>query len=31
MAAHRGWRDQADSPSDTTKMLLMLGPYMNNK
>src|SRR5882762_8983394 len=30
MAAHRGWRDQADSLSETTKMLLMFGTYVNN-
>jgi amidase len=31
MATHRGWRDQEGSPSETTKMLLMLGTSMSNK
>ena len=31
MAAHRSWRDQADSLSETTKMLLMLGTYVSNE
>ena len=30
MDFHRGWRGQADSLSETTKMLLMLGTYINN-
>jgi amidase len=30
MDSHRGWRGQADSLSETTKMLLMLGTYINN-
>jgi amidase len=30
MAAHQGWRDQADSVSETTKMLPMPGTYVNN-
>jgi amidase len=30
MAFHRGWRNQADSLSETTKMLLMFGTYINN-
>ena len=30
MDFHRGWRGQADSLSETTKMLLMLGTYVNN-
>jgi amidase len=30
MDAHRGWRTQADSLSETTKLFLMLGTYINN-
>lgn len=30
MDFHRGWRGQADSLSETTKLLLMLGTYINN-
>ncbi len=30
MDFHRGWRGQADSLSETTKMLLMFGTYINN-
>jgi amidase len=30
MAFHRGWRTQADSLSETTKLLLMFGTYINN-
>ncbi|MFT0878616.1 amidase [Rhodopseudomonas sp. G2_2311] len=30
MKAHRGWRGQADSLSETTKMMLLLGTYINN-
>lgn len=30
-AAHRGWRDQADSLSETTKMPPMLGTCVSNK
>ncbi|CAN5260216.1 amidase [soil metagenome] len=30
MDAHRGWRGQADSLSETTKLLLLLGTYINN-
>ena len=30
MGFHRGWRGQADSLSETTKMMLMFGTYINN-
>lgn len=30
-AAHRGWRDRADSPFETTKMPPMLGTCVSNK
>lgn len=30
MDAHRGWRGQADSLSETTKLLLLFGTYINN-
>jgi amidase len=30
MDFHRGWRGQADSLSETTKLFLMLGTYINN-
>jgi len=30
MDFHRGWRGQADSLSETTKLLLMFGTYINN-
>jgi amidase len=30
MDFHRGWRGQADSLSETTKMMLMFGTYINN-
>jgi amidase len=30
MDFHRGWRRQADSLSETTKLFLMLGTYINN-
>ncbi|WP_315834668.1 amidase [Bradyrhizobium prioriisuperbiae] len=30
MEAHRGWRRQADSLSETTKLFLMIGTYINN-
>lgn len=30
MDFHRGWRSQADSLSETTKLLLLLGTYINN-
>jgi amidase len=30
MDFHRGWRRQADSLSETTKLLLMFGTYINN-
>jgi amidase len=30
MDFHRGWRGQADSLSETTKLFLMLGVYINN-
>jgi amidase len=30
MAFHRGWRSQADSLSETTKLFLLLGTYINN-
>ena len=30
MDFHRGWRHQADSLSETTKLFLMLGTYINN-
>ncbi|HMN84370.1 MAG TPA: amidase [Bauldia sp.] len=30
MDRHRGWRQQADSLSETTKLLLMFGTYINN-
>ena len=30
MSFHRGWRGQADSLSETTKMFLMLGTHINN-
>jgi amidase len=30
MDFHRGWRDKADSLSETTKLLLMLGTHVNN-
>jgi amidase len=30
MAFHRGWRRQADSLSETTKLMLMFGTYINN-
>ncbi len=31
MDFHRGWRGQADSLSETTKMLMMFGTYINGK
>jgi amidase len=31
MDFHRGWRHQADSLSETTKLFLMLGTYINNR
>ncbi|KIZ36240.1 amidase, partial [Rhodopseudomonas palustris] len=31
MGFHRGWRGQADSLSETTKLLLMFGTYVNSK
>lgn len=31
MDFHRGWRRQADSLSETTKLFMMLGTYINNK
>lgn len=31
MDFHRGWRRQADSLSETTKLLLLFGTYINNK
>jgi amidase len=31
MDFHRGWRRQADSLSETTKMMLMFGTYINDK
>ena len=31
MAFHRGWRRQADSLSETTKLFLMLGTHINNQ
>src|ERR1700751_151776 len=31
MAFPRGWRHQADSLSETTKLFLMLGTYINNR
>src|ERR1700738_919463 len=31
MDFHRGWRRQADSLSETTKLFLMLGTYINNR
>jgi len=30
MDFHRGWRQQADSLSETTKLFLLLGTYINN-
>jgi amidase len=30
MDFHRGWRGQADSLSETTKLMLMFGTYINN-
>ncbi|MET0876801.1 MAG: amidase [Tardiphaga sp.] len=30
MDFHRGWRGQADALSETTKMMLMFGTYINN-
>jgi amidase len=30
MDFHRGWRGQADSLSETTKLFLLLGTYINN-
>ena len=30
MDFHRGWRRQADSLSETTKLFLLLGTYINN-
>jgi amidase len=30
MDAHRGWRGQADSLSETTKLMLLFGTYINN-
>ncbi|WP_398469271.1 amidase [Tardiphaga sp.] len=30
MDAHRGWRGQADSLSETTKLLLLFGTHINN-
>ncbi len=30
MDFHRGWRRQADALSETTKLMLMLGTYINN-
>jgi amidase len=30
MDFHRGWRRQADSLSETTKLLLLFGTYINN-
>jgi amidase len=30
MDFHRGWRTQADSLSETTKLFLLLGTYINN-
>jgi amidase len=31
MDFHRGWRHQADSLSETTKLFLLLGTYINNR
>jgi amidase len=30
MDFHRGWRQRANELSETTKLFLMLGTYMNN-